>query len=314
MRALLLAVWVAGCGPEPWRFDLPPGMPPPAVPDENPMTEAKVRLGSDLFFDPGLSGTGGLACAGCHVPARGFSDPQPRSVGATGDRHPRNAPGLVYAAYARPLTWVNPGLERLEQQILVPLFGEHPVELGLVGREAEVFSRLDRHRAGFAAAFPEDPQVNLPNLVDALASFVRSLPRFDSPYDRFVAGDESALTAEARLGLERFSAEGCDRCHAGPLFSDAFLVDAPWPYHPGTASQPGVAELTGRPEDFGLVRTPTLRDAGRTAPYLHDGSADTLDEAIERHAPLTDKSQMPSLVAFLEALTLPDVEPWSSNP
>lgn len=153
MRArcsLGLALLVLGCGPEsppPYEWDLPPGFPVPRVPEDNPMSEAKVELGRFLFYDTRLSGNQTQSCASCHQQALGFTDGRPNGIGSTGEVHPRSAMGLTNIAYAARLTWANPVLDLLEQQAMAPMFGEAPVELGLSGLEAELIARLERDPA-----------------------------------------------------------------------------------------------------------------------------------------------------------------------
>src|SRR5262245_5114669 len=126
-----VAVTASRQGATSYAWELPSGFPPPSVPADNPMTEAKVELGRHLFYDARLSDNGTMSCASCHEQARAFTDGRGRSIGSTGQAHPRGSMSLVNVAYARTLTWANPTLERLEVQALVPMYGDHPVELGL---------------------------------------------------------------------------------------------------------------------------------------------------------------------------------------
>src|SRR5262245_50301431 len=114
-----------------WVWSLPAGFPPPAVPADNPMSEAKVELGRHLFYDNRLSGNGTQSCAICHQQALAFTDGRPRSFGSTNQPHPRGSMSLVNVAYAGALTWANPTQIRLEEQALVPMYGNRPIELGL---------------------------------------------------------------------------------------------------------------------------------------------------------------------------------------
>ncbi|WGG48163.1 cytochrome c peroxidase [Rugamonas sp. DEMB1] len=124
----------AGAPPS-YRWRLPAWAPEPLVPDDNPMSEAKVELGRALFYDKALSANRTQSCAGCHEQARGFSDGRKLALGSTGVVGARNAMPLANVAYLPTLTWANPNLTTLEQQALVPLFGDHPVEMGMAGRE-----------------------------------------------------------------------------------------------------------------------------------------------------------------------------------
>lgn len=276
-------------------------MPLSVVPVENPMTEAKFRLGRRLFYDNRLSGNATQSCASCHMQAFAFTDGARRSTGSTGDRHPRNAQTLTNAAYNATLTWANPILTEIEQQVQIPMFGEFPVELGIAGKEDEVLARIKsdpRYQQMFAQAFPDDAQpIHWKNIVYALASFTRGLTSFDSPYDRFITGDATAMSASAQRGMAMFLSEQleCHHCHTGfnftastvttnttfaerPFFNTGlYNLDGKGAYPPDNQ---GIKEVTNDPNDMGRFRPPTLRNIALTAPYMHDGSMDTLEEVI----------------------------------
>ena len=149
LAPLLLAVALAA---ETWKWQLPPGMPEPFVPADNPMSEAKRALGQRLFLEPKLSVTGGMACADCHESAKAFTDGRPRAPGATGELTDRGAMSLVNVAYSQSLGWVKPELRPLEAQMLEPLFNERPLEMGLHGRE-QVVAALLQSRSDYRAQF-----------------------------------------------------------------------------------------------------------------------------------------------------------------
>jgi cytochrome c peroxidase len=306
--AVGLAAVVAACGPSDgasWDWGLPEGYPQPVVPADNPMNEAKVELGRRLFYDTALSGNQTQSCASCHDQARAFTDALPRSFGSTGEMHPRNAMSLTNVAYLPRLTWANPVLDSLEEQALVPMFGEHPVELGMAGQEEVLLRRLadaSMYPELFADAFPTDADpISVGNVVRALAAFQRTLISHRSPYDRYVyEGDTEALSESARRGAELFFSERleCFHCHGGFNFTDSVRhdgsVDDAVPFHntglynvDGRGSYPadniGLMEITGDRRDMGRFRAPTLRNIELTAPYFHDGSAATLDEVIDHY-------------------------------
>jgi cytochrome c peroxidase len=289
---------------------LPAWVPAPVVPADNPMTPAKITLGRHLFHDRRLSVDGTMACATCHEQARAFTDGKAVSEGVTGQSGSRSAMSLANVAYLPVLTWQNPQLTSLEVQALIPLFGEHPVEMGMAGRERELFDRLRAdpvYQKLFAAAFPaeagqgDEALYSLSTLTKALASFQRSLTSFDSPYDRYrYGGQKQALGAAARRGEDLFFGEKleCYHCHGGFNFTDNLKhARLPFPevgFHNtglynedgrGTypASAPGIVEFTGEPRDAGRFRTPTLRNIAVTAPYMHDGSIATLAEVLRHH-------------------------------
>ena len=268
-----------------WR--LPHGFPRPRVPQENPMRAEVVELGRYLFYDKRLSGNGTQSCESCHIQALAFSDGKATPVGSTGQMLERNSPALVNVAYNATLTWANPVLTELERQVLVPMFAEFPVELGMAGREEAVLDRLradERYPQLFAAAFPDDPEpVNLHNIVQALSAFIRSLISGDSSYDHYVAGHTDALSASAQRGMELFFGEEleCHHCHTGFNFSASTIhanstfsaavfqnnglynLDSEGAYPRGNR---GVYEITGDPNDMGRFRPPTLRNIALTAP------------------------------------------------
>ncbi|WP_426745457.1 MbnH family di-heme enzyme [Myxococcus faecalis] len=305
-------MWLGtGCGEEargaaPYDWRLPAGFPTPRVPADNPMTEVKVALGRRLFYDVRLSQNGTQSCGSCHEQARAFTDGRVSPVGSTGQVHRRNAQGLANIVYATSLTWANPALTSLESQALVPLFGTEPVELGFADREQELIERLRSDaalEAEFRRAFPdEQTPVSLATLIRALAAFQRSIISGSSPYDRFVYGKQvDAMTRQQKRGLELFLSERmeCDHCHSGFNFQDATVhestVEPILPFHNtglynedgrGTypAADQGAIELTGRPEDMGRFRAPSLRNVSVTAPYMHDGSMATLSEVLDHYA------------------------------
>ncbi|WP_395848517.1 MbnH family di-heme enzyme [Cystobacter fuscus] len=335
-------------GPERYQWRLPAGFPTPRVPADNPMTEAKVQLGRRLFYDKRLSLNGTQACASCHEQARAFTDGRTHGLGSTGELHRRNAQGLANIAYATSYTWANPNLTSLELQALTPLFGKEPVELGFADKEEELLARLRADpdlAARFAEAFPEEAEpVSLASITRALASFERTLLSGNSPYDQYLYGGKvNALSPAAKRGMELFFSERleCNHCHSGFNFQDAAIhegsSEAVLPFHNTglynedgagayPATDPGLIELTGRPEDMGSFRASSLRNVALTAPYMHDGSIATLSEVLDHYAAggrarMLDSSQTSPLrsgfvrgftltpeekadmLAFLEALT-----------
>jgi len=296
-----------GGGPQGYRWDLPKGFPRPLVPRSNPMSEAKVRLGRYLFYDKRLSVNGTQACATCHQPQLAFTDGRQASTGATGQIHSRGAMSLVNVAYSATLTWSNPSLRSLEKQALIPMFSEHPVELGLRGREETVVRELHSdpvYRTLFPRSFPEVKNpFYLENVAMALAAFERTIISARSPYDRYYfGGDRNAISESAKRGEVVFFNDpvaGCFRCHGGFNFSDATVYEGSdnsrLEFHntglynlPGKLSYPwpnvGIYEHTQQPADVGKFKTPTLRNVALTAPYMHDGSIATLEEVLDHYA------------------------------
>lgn len=293
-------------GAEAFDWGLPPGVPKPKVPEDNPMTVEKVELGRHLFYDVRLSLNETQSCATCHLQELAFTDGRAQGLGSTGELHPRSSMSLTNVAYLSTLTWANPSLVRLEAQALVPIFGEFPVELGFAGQEEELFARLEadpQYVALFDAAFPDEPDpISLDGITKALASFQRTLLSYGSPFDQYAYGGQpDALSESALRGRDLFFSEEleCFHCHGGFNFSDSvshegtvfdetmfhntglYNLGGTGDYPPGNG---GLFELTGLPTDRGKFRAPTLRNIAVTAPYMHDGSIATLDEVLDHYA------------------------------
>jgi cytochrome c peroxidase len=262
-----------------YQWDLPAGFPKPHVPADNPMTAAKVELGRYLFYDTRMSGNGTQSCASCHIQKYAFADKKPRGEGSTGELHARGAMSLVNVAYAQTFTWIEQGLHSLEEQARVPMFGTHPVELG-----------MDAGGANFLAVMRADPvyqklfgadEITIDNAIKAIACFERSIVSARSPYDRYhFDRDDNAISAAAKKGEELFFSQPftCFRCHGG-------------------------ANFTGRPEDGKGFKPPTLRNIAVTAPYMHDGSVATLEQAVGHQNPEMTAAQRALIVEFLRTLT-----------
>lgn len=321
-RLLLVAaaasLGLGAAAPEAFRWNLPPGVAPPPVPTDNPMTVEKVELGRRLFYDADLSIDGTTACATCHEQHRGFADGDATHPGAGGAPGRRNVMGLANVGYLSPLTWADPRQRSLEHQLLTPMFGDHPVEMGMSPTSTVLHDRLAEdacYPRMFAAAFPEDGGgIEAATVAKAIAAFERSLVSFDSPFDRAHRGDATAMTDDARRGERLFRDErvGCAGCHAGPLFTDRRFhrLDAP----SAAAADRGLWEVTGLGRDDQAFRTPSLRNVALTAPYLHDGSAQTLAAAIRAHGPrgqALGETETAALVAFLDSLSDPG---FAANP
>lgn len=287
-----------------YHWEIAEGMPTPDVPADNPMSEAKVALGRRLFYDTRLSINGSTSCGTCHRQALAFTDGLPRSVGATGQLHPRGSMSLVNTAYASRLTWANPLLDRLEDQALTPMFGDNPIEMGLAGKEAmlvELLKADEVYAEMLPQVFPrdEDPYSVL-NTVRAITAFVRSIVSFESPYDQFLRGDLDALGDSAERGMELFFSERleCFHCHGGFNFTDSTThanttVERVGFHNTGLyniadngaypADNTGLFDMTGERRDMGRFKAPSLRNVAVTAPYMHDGSIASLDEVIDHY-------------------------------
>lgn len=278
-----------------YHWDLPPGFPTPRVPPDNPMSEAKVRLGRYLFYDTRLSANGAESCASCHRQELAFTDGRATAIGVTGESHPRSSMSLLNIAYSPVLTWSDPGMRSLEKQALVPMLAEHPEELGLHGHEETVLAKLAAdpvYSALFPEAFPESSAnpFTLTNVAKALASFERTIISARSPWDRFHHGDASAISDSAKRGEVLFFSDqlaGCFRCHGGFNFSDSTFHNTGLYNLPGSLSYPqpnvGIYSHTKQLADVGKFKTPTLRNVELTAPYMHDGSVATLEDVLDHY-------------------------------
>jgi cytochrome c peroxidase len=317
----------------------PAGFPPPVIPADNPSTPEKVRLGRYLFYDKRMSMNGSTSCATCHRQELAFTDGRGRAQGATGELHPRGALSLVNVAWNAAFNWGDRSVHSLEEQALKPMMSTNPVELGYGAIEATFLemARTDpTYSVLFPAAFPEDGKPwTTANVARALASFERTIVSRGSPWDRFhFDGDETAISDAAKRGEVLFFLDGgpsCFRCHGGFNFSERAArfhnTGLYYAYPPGGR---GLYESSGRAEDMGLFKAPTLRNIAITAPYMHDGSAATLSDVLDHYAsggrtitsgalagvghdnPLKDKlihgfpltaGNKADLIAFLESLT-----------
>ena len=288
-----------------YDFNLPSHFPQPQVPESNPMTLAKIQLGRFLFYDTRLSINGTTSCASCHQQKLAFTDGQALAVGATGEVLARSSMSLTNIVFSARLTWANHLLGDLESQMLVPLFGEQPVEMGMAGKEDDILALLRsdiRYRELFPKAFPaeEDP-FSLDHLTKAIASFQRTLISSNSPYDRYIQGEPNALSASAQRGMTLFFNERleCFHCHGNFNFSDSvnheekvleevffhnnglYNLDDLGSYPDGNQ---GIFELTGIDMNKGRFKAPTLRNIEVTAPYMHDGSIGSLEGVIDHYA------------------------------
>ncbi len=282
-------------------------------PKDNPTTPEKVALGKQLFFDPRLSGDNQMSCATCHLPDQAFGDGLAQGKGHGGKTLSRNTPTLLNVGFFERFDW-DGRAKSLEEQALGPIQSPDEMNQGLDELEREL-NGIPGYVAQFQKIFGS--KVTRDGIAKSLAAFQRTLVTKPSPLDRFLAGDKAALSAEAKQGKELFDGiAGCVRCHQGPLLSDGQL------YRLGVSfKDEGLAKVTGRKEDQGKFRTPSLRNIAQTGPYMHDGSKRNLAEVVEfyyRGVPTTTSdglaldvqplvgqsySEIALLVAFLVSLT-----------
>ncbi len=295
------------------------------------LTPEKVRLGRWLFYDGRLSRDGTISCASCHHPAHAFSDARPRSKGVGGQEGTRKSPTVIDAGF--------PAVERyfwdgraatLAEQARGPM--TNPVEMAnTVDAVVRTVGAVPGYRRTFRAVYG-DERIDIDRITDAIAAYETTRLSGNSAYDRFDAGDEGALSAAAKEGMEIFFGRGrCNACHLGPAFSDAAFhnvgigYEAPRDFVRLGFADTGRYAITGRPADVGAFKTPTLRDVSRHAPYMHDGSSPDLADAVFRYVHVPDNPwldpamnevrvfpfDVAPLVAFLEAL---DGTGWQDDP
>jgi cytochrome c peroxidase len=272
----------------------------PPIPADNPQTPEKVELGTMLYFDPRLSQSSIISCATCHNLGLGGTDRIPTSLGHDFQTGGRNAPTVLNAAFFNQQFWDGRAAS-LEEQAQGPI--EAGVEMAMPADLAvERMKSITGYLPYFQAAFPgeEDP-ITFDNIVKAIAAFERTLITPNDALDRYLRGDETALSPEAIKGMQTFQEVGCIGCHVGPMLSIGVLM----PFHHG--EDPGRMNVTGNPEDEFLFRVPTLRNLPLTGPYFHDGSAATIEEAIrtmgnvQLNRELNDE-EVAAISAFLNSL------------
>ena len=290
------------------------------APVDNPTTEAKVELGKMLYFDTRFSSTGTVSCFSCHNVMEGGDDHQPTSIGVHGQVGGRNAPTVWNAAFNSAQFW-DGRAATLEDQAKGP--PTNPIEMGMKDLDATIgrIRLIPGYQPYFEAAFGKGDVVTIDNAAKAIAAYERTLITPNSPYDRYVKGDKTAMTAQQVRGLETFAKVGCTACHSGPAFNGSanlpmgqgFLMK--FPTFPGSeyetqyklTADPGRYTVTQKDEDKYLWRVQTLRNLTYTAPYFHNGSVKSLDEAVrvmgktQLNKDLSE-TEVKDIVAFLGAL------------
>ena len=306
------------------------------------LMSAWVALGRHLFYERRLSLNEDRSCGICHEQAKGFTDGFVRAVGTTAELHPRNTTTLINVAARSSLGWVQPAPSSLEEQLLTPLLGEQPIEMGLAEVLTERLEALNQDRVyqGLIAPLKLD-QLKLDHISIAIAHFERTISSYQAPYDAYLLGERDALSPAAQRGLTLFTEVlACGACHGGRDFDQPLPVaqelqrsDARHDttrhgwfntglYHLDDGRYPmgreGLFELTGEREDIGRYRVPTLRNLAFTAPYYHDGSGASLEDVLRdynqggrvtRSGPYVgDGRTHPNKHPLIQALALTDLE------
>lgn len=296
---------------------------------DNNFTEEKATLGRYLFYDTRLSVNNTKACASCHDPKFSFTDSYRRSIGSYGDLTPHNAPPLINLVFNRYLTAADSTLHFPEQQIQRPMFNDHPIELGWKNNEEKIlqhFSTDNFYKAAFEKGFPDEANpVTVKNIQYAITCFIKTIISFNSPYDAFVyQNKKDALTPSAQRGMQLFRSNElkCAQCHGGVNFNQPVFQSAPFfntGFFTDTILNKGLAGNIPLAENLGKYKVPTLRNLLFTAPYLHDGGAESLTVVIQQYEQGGKKSvinkhafiggfklnshQRSDLVAFLQSLS-----------
>ncbi len=284
------------------------------IPPDNPQTPEKIALGEKLFFDPRLSVDDTVACASCHDPDRAFTDGRPASVGVKGRVGQRNSPTILNALFNKGQFW-DGRAKTLEDQAGLPITNPSEMAQPSVEAAAAKVAFIPEYRQAFRQVFGEAP--NALNLSRAIASYERTLISFDSPFDRFIAGDPDAIDPAAKRGWMLFNMRGnCSRCHASVNMDATYFTD--FDFHnigigilrhhvvplarqaerriaksdlPAIDTAAIEADLsvlgrfliTRKPADIASFKTPNLRNVMVTAPYFHDGSQETLWDVMDHY-------------------------------
>ncbi len=345
--SLLSIALAAGCGKKDEEPAAPPAAPPaetPAVPrpsqgqlpqlpalelPADPQRDARVALGHMLYFDKRLSADGKKACYDCHTNEHGTGGAEPVAIGALGKKLTRHSPVMWNVGYQKGAFYWDGRSKTLEDQAKAAWTGGNMgVAEELLEKKVAELAKVPGYKAAMDKAFPgQKPTAAL--LIQAISDYERTLVCSDTKYDRFARGDKSALSEAEQRGLDLFMGKGmCAVCHAPPHFSTSFASDVGAFFNVGIGTDKpepevdiGRMKVTSDPRDWAAFKPPTLRNIGKTAPYFHDGSAATLEDAIAVMAgggkknknlstlladrKLTD-AEKADLVAFLKALDCPN--------
>ena len=270
---------------DPIEIKPPLGLKPIKVPKDNPITKEKIELGRRLFFDKRLSKTQTVSCASCHDPEKGWSNGTPVAEGIDKQTGNRSSPTLINVVYSRSQFW-DGRAKTLEEQALGPI--QNRIEMGMDLKELEKrLGEIESYRDEFKSVF--NTEVTSDSIAKAIATFERTILSGNAPFDKFKAGDETALSEPALRGRKLFFGKAnCSACHSGPNFTDNGFHNIGIGMEAADSKTETNAELdVGRfalsklGGDKGAFKTPTLREIDRTAPYMHDGRFETLEEVVE---------------------------------
>jgi cytochrome c peroxidase len=283
------------------------GVLPAEAPSEaNPITDAKIELGRQLYFDPRISINGKISCNSCHLLDKFGVDNEATSPGHEGKRGARNSPTVYNAAFHFAQFWDGRAAD-VEEQAQGPVL--NPVEMGMPDAAfvLKVLHSIPGYQPLFANAFPgEQDPISYDNFGRAIGAFERRLTT-PSPFDAFLGGNLDALSAEQVAGLAKFIETGCPTCHMGPTVG-GLMFQKLGAVNPYETADTGRQEVTKKESDKYLFKVPSLRNSAETGPWFHDGSVPTLDEAIRLMAwhqlgKKLEPADVASIAAFLGSLT-----------
>ncbi len=258
-------------------LDLPFGFPAMDIPEDNPFTEEGIELGRHLFYEKSLSGDNTMSCGSCHRPSMGFSDSNRFSTGIDNITGTRQSMPIMNIAWAKRFFWDGRAMS-LEEQIIEPV--ENPIELHETWKSAvSKLQNIPKYRTMFKRAFWVD-EIDSISAAKAIAQFLRTMISGNSRYDQFLRSEIRLTSAEnnGKSSFESLTGADCFHCHGGVLFTDySFRNNGLNPVH----TDSGFGGITMNPNDIGKFKVPSLRNLVFTAPYMHDGKFQTLDEVID---------------------------------
>lgn len=260
-----------------YSLPIPSGLKKMRIPSDNPLTQEKIELGKQLYFDKRLSIDNTVSCATCHDPQKGWSNGDAVATGIKGLKGGRSSPTIINSGYQYFQFWDGRAKD-LEGQALGPI--ENPIEMGLSLDELEKrLNQIDGYVQQFDKVFGTKP--NSDGVAKAIAAFERTVLSGNAPYDQFKAGDKGALSEAAERGrIVFFNKAQCSACHSGPNFTDGGFHNIGIGMDKKTPDV-GRFEISKLEGDKGSFKTPTLREIAKTAPYMHDGSLKTLEDVVE---------------------------------
>ncbi len=287
-------------------------------------TPEKIELGKTLYFDPRLSSASSVSCNSCHNVMASGDDSLKTSFGVFGQKGGRNSPTVWNSGFQSVQFW-DGRANTLEDQAKGPI--TNPIEMGMKDHSVAIarLAKIDGYRSMFAKVYSQKITANklitIDRVADAIAAYERTLNALNSPFDKFVAGDQDAISSDAKKGFQNFQKIGCVSCHSGSAFNGPsmplgvgfyqkfpLIPDAEIEKKYGFSKDVGRQDVTKQESDKNMWRVPTLRNVALTAPYFHSGAVNDLSEAVRVMGKVQlgkdlSKSEVSSIVAFLSSLT-----------